>query len=188
MKQIYISKYVTHYEYSICNLPDDFNNKKIVIPHGFDVVAANSFKGDSTLVYVDLNNVSTIESCAFENCKELQFAYYGAVVHDSESTEKACFNGIVNIPNNSLVIQTRAFRNCSKLHTVVLPKSDNLTIEKEAFENCESLRTIVIPGANCSISAGAFSGCSENLTFLINSKNTSAISYASEAGFRYVEI
>ena len=65
-------------------------------------------------------------------------------------------------------IHSRAFSNCSKLHTVSLPKCGKIVIESLAFENCINLRNIIIDAQEIEIKDNSFDGC-PNVT-IISSK------------------
>ena len=75
----------------------------------------NTFKGCTSLQYVDLtNNITSIGDSAFENCNNLI----------------ALYNDVKNLK----IINKRAFYNCTKLETINI---QNLTeIGNEAFKNC----------------------------------------------------
>lgn len=76
----------------------------------------------------------------------------------------------VNFAENSQLtsIGPRAFRNCSGLTSIVLPKTVQ-TISANAFEGCSSLETVVIPEGVKVIEDSAFNGC----------KNLKSISFPS---------
>lgn len=94
----------------------------------------------------------------------------------------------IKIPTVSdLEIQRGAFKNCSNLQTVILPKSTNIVIKKEAFGGCQNLRTIVFPCDDnqvVDISGDAFVGCSK-VTFVC-SKASGVYRYAREHCFEIV--
>ena len=110
---------------------------------------------------------------------------------DDEDTPKTDSIFGIRIPTLSgLEIQRGAFKNCSNLQTVILPKSTNIVIEKEAFGGCQNLRTIVFPfieGQVVVISEDAIVNCSK-VTFVCSEKSVAANRYAREHGFEIVNI
>ncbi len=158
---------------------------------------------------------SAFENCAdlknviwMEKTEETPKAYdlAGKVIGIREKSKSQTFNGTIteksddkdspetdkiigiNIPTVSdFEIQRGAFKNCSNLQTVILPKSTNIVIEKEAFGGCQNLRTIVFPCDDnqiVDISGDAFIGCSK-VTFVC-SKASRAYRYAREHCFEIV--
>lgn len=105
--------------------------------------------------FVILDSVSTVEDCAFDDCKELTS---------------------ISIPSNVKNIGKAAFNSCVELKTVNLP--EGLTsIKSHTFLNCGNLKSINIPETVEYIESGAFSGC-VNLVSIKIPKNTSVEPYA----------
>lgn len=84
------------------------------------------------------NTVETINSNAFNNCKNLQ---------------------TVNLNANLSNIGEGAFRNCNKLQTITIP-SNVTEIKAETFARCSALAAPTIPSNVTSIGRGAFELCS----------------------------
>ena len=67
-----------------------------------------------------------------------------------------------------MMIESRAFANCTALKSIQFPVSLS-QIGAWAFSNCEKLSSVKIPESVTSISNGAFSGCA--LTSVTVSRN-----------------
>lgn len=150
-------------------------------------IAKEAFKNDTTQECILLDSkVNTIGESAFENCSEIQIVMFSEnkELKNEKETELAV--------SKTLSIHYQAFKNCYKLHTIVLPKMSKhkkIKIEKEAFLGCKELRTIVIPEGRAKIAEEAFIGCdTEKIVFVIFNQNNNCIvaKYAREHGFRYI--
>jgi len=84
------------------------------------------------------NSVTSINSCAFENCSGLTS---------------------VTIPESVTTIGNYAFENCSGLKSVTIPNSVT-TIGYRAFYGCSDLTSVTIPESVTSIGSWAFDYCS----------------------------
>lgn len=195
-KTIYLEKNGGNFEYFICNFFDD--DKKSV-PLGNRVVACQAFKNADSVEVVIFDKCGRIEEFAFENCTELKTVIWNVekdeciddsrTPRDNEVSEREQTGndlGIMSPKVHELTIQHGAFRNCSKLQTVILPDvSGRIVIEKEAFAGCGSLRTVVFFGSrNVEVGEDAFVSCSK-VSFLC-SCGSSVERYAREHGFRIV--
>lgn len=163
-------------------------------------IVKDAFKNDTTQESILMNsNVNTIGESAFENCNELQivefvkdFSLLGSCINQSVSEESKNVKEIELVSSESLFVHYHAFKNCCRLHTVILPKmskSKKIIIEKEAFLGCNELRTIVAYGDDVMIEEEAFKGCdAEKVVFVITSsnKNNSVARFARENGFRFI--
>lgn len=179
MSTVYLEKNGGHLEYFICKLPGD--DKTVSV--GNDVIAREAFKNASGVECVSLEKCKTVEEYAFEDCGELKIVAWGK---SNEAGKAESIKGIEIAKVAKLTIQHAAFKNCSKLQTVILPSAtDKVTIEKEAFAGCGDLRTVVFYGTwQIDISDDAFIGC-QNVTFLCE-KGSTVERYAREHGFRIV--
>lgn len=142
---------------------------------------------------------SSIRESAFENCDKLKTVIFGELGEDevfkvkkgNEEIETSILRNVklasaAGIPT----IQTNAFKGCSQLTTLILPKvSDNktLTIEKDAFSGCEKLRTVVAICGNADFTGNPFSGCPAHLTFVCENGSDVA-RFARENGYRSVYV
>lgn len=107
------------------------------------------------------NNVISIESYAFDNCKKLvSINIPSGVTSIEEGTFTGCYIlPSINIPSGVTSIGDYSFSHCSGLTSVSL--SEGLTnIGDSAFIYCSSLQTISIPNTVTSIGELAFSWCS----------------------------
>lgn len=66
--------------------------------------------------------------------------------------------GVVNIPTGIKAIESRAFKNCLALKTVVIPDSVQ-KIGYEAFSNCTALTNVKLPNAQTKIGPYCFAYC-----------------------------
>ena len=100
-------------------------------------VADYAFKGCSTLLRIELNDVKTIGSCAFYGCKALK-----TVIMDDVET-----------------VGIKAFANCVKVNTLRLG-DDLKTVRAYAFYGCKAIQAIDLPDTVTSIGSYAFANCS----------------------------
>ena len=122
----------------------------------------SSFRYNSELTSIKLpDNLTTIESYAFDDCSNLT----SIELPDNLTTiESYAFDGCSNLtsielPDNLTTIEDGAFFNCSSLASIELP--DGLTtIEYFAFARCSNLTSIDLPNNLTTIENGAFSDCS----------------------------
>lgn len=166
-----------------------------------------AFMFDTTIDAVKFNEeIDCIKESAFEECKELKVAILGdnSVV---DSVSYWPFNAVViakteqsskdkkdkekdkeeEIPNtDKLTIQTKAFYNSSKLHTVIFPDDKNIAIEKDAFTGCPALRTVVFGSGKAEIHDQSFIGCN-NVSFVCP-KDSDAERFAREYGIKIINV
>lgn len=109
-----------------------------------------------------------IDSCAFEDCKELTSVVIpNSVKRISWNAFDGCtgLKSIV-IPNSVTEIENHAFRGCTELTNFIIPESVK-KISLNAFEGCTGITSIVIPKSVREISwYSSFSGC-KNLTSIV---------------------
>ena len=109
-----------------------------------------------------------IDSCAFEDCKELTSV---VIPNSVTSISWNAFNGCTGlksivIPNSVTEIGSHAFRGCTGLNNFIIPESVK-RIDLSAFEGCIGITSIVIPKSVNFISwYSSFFGC-KNLTSIV---------------------
>lgn len=220
-KSIYLEKNGDHFEYFICLLPED--DKKSVSVNA-EILSKKAFRDVDSVENVFFAKCTCIENSAFENCKDLKTVIWSEKnteqleeyeISATYENENKVFNGKIaalkskdrsfqteyihgiNIPTvDRLTIQHGAFKNCSKLQTVVFPllkdldgnSVDNkIIIEKDAFEGCNSLRVVVALSSKLKITENPFEDCPNDLVFICNS-NSEVAQFARENGYRYIDV
>ena len=119
------------------------------------------FAGCSNLNKIYLNEITSIQEGAFENCIGLKRITVPLSV--TELGKKA-FTGCtglewVIVNANITLLKADTFAGCSALNTVVIPESVT-RIDAGAFSDCSALKTVVIPESVTTIDTGAFADCS----------------------------
>ena len=110
--------------------------------------------------YTIIDGVTSINGCAFENCKSLtSIAIPNSVTSIGGSAFYDCTSlASITISNRVTSIGDGAFMNCSSLTSIMIP--DSVTnIGYHAFRGCTSLTSITIPDSVRSIGDAAFFGC-----------------------------
>ena len=123
---------------------------------------------------------------AFEDCGELNAVIFGELGKDDPAGNLR--NLKLSDVERDFTIQAGAFKGCSGLATLVLPKvpkEHTLVIEKDAFFGCESLRTVVAICGKIAFTGNPFDGCSDHLTFVCE-ENSEVERFARENGYRSV--
>lgn len=166
-------------------------------------VEGGAFSNDSTVEYVKFDNELTlIEESAFEKCDNLRIVEIGSNKYiktgeGKQSDEKNIWEYISNKQNKEIVsdfltIQAKAFYNCSKLHTVILPDIKRgrgkgmLSVEKDVFTGCTSLRTVVFGTGDVKIHDQSFIGCN-NVSFVCPA-GSDAEQFAREHGIKIINV
>lgn len=157
------------------------------------IIESSAFADSMDFDFIAFDNkIKQIKQNAFENCSELQVVdFYCETVEKNQSQSK--YRCIVlirennKIINEKLYIQFESFKNCKKLHSLLLPVNKPVIIEKNAFFGCDQLRTVVAINGNIQINEGAFSGCSSDLTFICI-ENSHVDIYAREHGYKIINV
>ena len=118
-----------------------------------------SIFGSQVEEYVIGNSVTSIGSCAFEDCSSLTSVTIGnSVTSIGFYAFSGCSSLIyVTIGSSVTSIGERAFYGCSSLTSITIPYSVT-TIGEYAFSGCSSLTDITIPNSVTKIGNDAFSG------------------------------
>ncbi len=181
MSEIYLVK-TNCIEHFICKFDE---NESITISSGTEI-KENSFAHSSLSSINIKSKLTKIEKSAFENCNELLNFVCGEIIQNKVSGN---IKGIsLTEIESDFTIQKDAFKNCSKLETVILPQCKELIIEKDTFSGCESLRTVVALCDEIDFTGNPFADCPDYLTFIC-CKDSKVEKFARENGYRsiYVE-
>lgn len=179
--------------------PNCYRNKIFITAQ--DVIGEYAFAGCEDFDYISFDeSLKVIKRNAFDGWPNLAVVDFGSDKINSIKQQKdeeifyfiSSKIEVVEKKSNDddlLIIQAETFRNCKRLHTVILPCDKNIRIEKNAFVGCDKLRNVVAIGDDILFSEDAFLGCPESLTFICT-ENSSVDIYARENGFKtvYVEL
>ena len=148
------NKYKNRTDIVAAILPDDITN-----------TSADSFNNCTNLQYVNLNNITTLNSYAFYHCSSLKIdvnlpnlnsivigAFSGCGIRSITS-----LGNITSIPSPSNLYNA-PFQDCSNLKTVVLPETLT-SVGGRAFSGCSSITSINLPTSLQTINGYAFYGC-----------------------------
>lgn len=143
-----------------------------VIESGVQSISGGAFSGCTALEKVSVSDtVAQIDLNAFDGCTALAefevaadnkaFSSDGGVLFSAGKKLLRCPVGKsadCTVPSGTVAIAGGAFKDCSKLESLVIP--DSVTaIGKSAFENCAALKRITLPKSITKLEALTFSGC-----------------------------
>lgn len=118
---------------------DNFGFEEIVLPENITSIQSYAFNNCQELTSITIpSNVASIGSSAFENCTSLTS---------------------IDLPNSITTIYSKAFYGCSNLESIVIPPVER--IYEDTFGFCTSLTRVEIPNTVTRIEEGAFFGCKE---------------------------
>lgn len=143
-----------------------------VIESGVQSISGGAFSGCTALEKVSISDtVAQIDLNAFDGCTALAefevaadnkaFSSDGGVLFSAGKELMRCPVGKAadcTVPSGTVAIAGGAFKDCSKLESLVIP--DSVTaIGESAFENCAALKRITLPKSITKLEALTFSGC-----------------------------
>ena len=139
------------------------NLKEIKLPDKVRTIEGYAFWNCENLENIQMpKNLETIGSAAFLNCKKIKtIQLFDKVTMIGDGAFENC-SGMENIqiPEDieSLTLEEEAFKSCSSLVSITLPKGLK-TIPESAFEDCSSLEKVDIKGEGLKIEREAFYKC-----------------------------
>jgi len=118
--------------------------KKVVLPATCAYVGTKACAGCVNLNDIDLTNVWTVSSNAFDGCKKLTAATIGTTAKFGD--------------DEGVIVSSEAFNGCVALATVELGKIDDAgsTIADDAFAGCSKLATLKFNEIEATLSTAAF--------------------------------
>ncbi|MBQ8134516.1 MAG: leucine-rich repeat protein [Clostridia bacterium] len=119
-------------------------------------IQEEAFCGSMIKQFTISNSIEIIDR-AFQDCKELSSLYTQPVTVD---------NLFDNDSIDKILINSRAFENCTALKTVILKHTDHLIIGFETFAKCTNLQTIILRNIK-NIPPHAFQHCPNLTTILL---------------------
>ena len=146
--------------------------QSVVIESGVQSISGGAFSGCTALEKVGISDtVAQIDLNAFDGCTALAefevaadnkaFSSVGGVLFSADKELLRCPVGKsadYTVPSGTVAIAGGAFKDCSKLESLVIP--DSVTaIGKSAFENCAALKRITLPKSITKLETLTFSGC-----------------------------
>lgn len=146
--------------------------QSVVIESGVQSISGGAFSGCTALEKVSISDtVTQIDLNAFGGCTALAafevaegnkaFLSVGGVLFSADKELLRCPVGKsadYAVPSGTVAIAGGAFKDCSKLESLVIP--DSVTaIGESAFENCAALKRITLPKNITKLEASCFSGC-----------------------------
>lgn len=144
----------------ICH-PAGLTDIQYDIPSGVKTLGVYAFAANRNLIYVTIpNTVTTIDSCAFTECSNLESVTLPSSVKRLGIYAFCDCSNLTSITlsDNITSIDQQAFSRCYKLEEIILPKK--LTnIGNFVFLDSSNLTKVYIPAAVKSISDNAFEGC-----------------------------
>lgn len=143
-----------------------------VIESGVQSISGGAFSGCTALEKVSISDtVAQIDLNAFDGCTALAefevaadnkaFSSDGGVLFSADKELLRCPVGKsadCTVPSGTVAIAGGAFKDCSKLESLVIPDSV-ISIGESAFENCAALKRITLPKSITKLEALTFSGC-----------------------------
>lgn len=158
-------KYEKQYDGTVKIIYYNGSEKDLIIPDEINgmpvsIIGDRVFSGKTFTNLVIPDSVTTIESEAFEYCKELKTAQLGKGVTtiDTRAFYECSNLESINIPNGVKSIGNNAFANCTWLQSISVPDSVE-SIGDSAFSYCKALRTAVLGEGISQINRWTFNNC-----------------------------
>ena len=156
MQPVYIENLDNTMKYFICGIEENSKNHDSCNFDAINEISERAFLFSRTLKQaIFTNSLKTVKKEAFKGCEELELFCCGKLGSDAKTEEKESTlkgvdiaelekTGSTEKPQNitQFTIETSAFANCNKLHTVMLPKCENLIIEKMRFLVAKNLEQL----------------------------------------------
>ena len=153
-------------------------------------ISESAFAYSDTDMLLFKNCTPDIGEKAFEGCESLVTVIFGEPGTDETIERSVLKNLKLAAATGDYVIQADAFKDCTKLATLVLPEVNGkhrLVIENDAFCACGSLRTVVALCDTIDFTGNPFANEAEHLTFVCK-ENSGVARFAREHGYRSVYV
>ena len=136
-------------------------NGHVNVPAGVNAIGSSAFSGCTSLVSINMPNVTTISRWAFSKCTSLALTSLPAgVTTIGDWAFYQCTSlALTSLPAGVTTIGQRAFTQCTSLALTSLPAGVT-TIGDWAFYNCTSLALTSLPAGVTTIGQYAFQGSS----------------------------
>lgn len=146
--------------------------QEILLPEQLMSIESMAFNSCTSLSEITIpGNIETVTASCFTGCSKLEaikaeksdyFKSFDGILYSYDMIDLICCpngkSGIITIPDGVVNILNGAFDNCSKITTVIFPKS--VKYAARSFLNCTSLKNIEMPENQAIIEYGTFAGCS----------------------------
>lgn len=156
--------------------------ERIVIPKSTSRIGGRAFEDCSSLKYVNLSNVHSLEYAAFKNCISLESIDLTGVYYLGGDCEDRVFYGCDNLKKfyftaeeKDAYIAENEFEGNEALETIVIGSSI-AEIQSRAFADCTNLQTAYIASEVEEISDSAFDNC--DMLTIVCMYNSPAMSFA----------
>lgn len=147
---------------TIVRYPEGKSDESYTIPEGVTIIGTEAFDYAKIASIIIPNTVLSIESSAFEDCKNIQ---------------------TLLIPNSVTSIGGSAFKGCDKLDNVTM-SSEVSSIESFTFGSCKNLRKFYIGAKVSSINKLAFYNCQSLQEFEVDENSSS---FTTQSGILYTK-
>lgn len=129
------------------------NLQSVTLPPSITSVNYQVFKGDSSLVYVNLEHLTRIWVGAFQDCSNLKIdivtpyltGELAANAFANSGVKRVLNLGSINKMTGGWGANEGCFYGCSELEVAIVPDTVTLIMEK-VFANCTSLKAVVMKG------------------------------------------